>query len=446
MSNRAGVCVLTILLLVGCVRQKDPYYCPGVNSNDNCAEDAGPIACTSNEPCREPTAVCDITGSMTCVQCTPDQASACGGATPACGEDRTCRACRAHAECPGSDACLPDGSCGDPGQIAYVQQGGTGTPPCTRGAPCGTLQQGIDASRPYIKISAGTLADNATTTIDGTAVTLLADPGAKLDRTGDGRILLVRSAGANVSIYDLEITGQTGLADEAIQLEPNGGAPALSLVRVKVTGNQGRGIATGGSLTVSQSSVSANQGGGISATGGSLTVSQSSVSANTGGGISTSNGVTFDITNNLIFRNGNSTTATVGGLSLAASAGANVFAFNTVVDNQVQNGATIAGGILCDIPGFAAANNIIARNFVNNDPNQLNSNTNGLCTYPTSAVSPTVSDLNFVSPDNAPHNYRIMRGSSAIDQATTPSNLSVDIDGDPRPQGNDRDQGADEVL
>jgi hypothetical protein len=53
--------------------------------------------------------------------------------------------------------------------------------------------------------------------------------------------------------------------------------------------------------------------------------------------------------------------------------------------------------------------------------------------------------LNFVSPDIAPHNYHIQRGSSAIDLATTPSTLAVDIDGDSRPQGNGRDRGADEV-
>jgi hypothetical protein len=447
----AVVAILAAWLVAACTKHPSRFCC---TSEESCAQFSGqpitlctdparpycdeageygprhacisdPTGCSASADCPAPQ-VCDVGGTNTCVACTAQEDAACTGATPVCGNDKTCRGCRAHAECARSDACLPDGSCADPDadQVAYVQQGGTGTPPCARGAPCGTLQQGVDAGRPYIKIATGTVVGTDVTTIDGKAVTILADPGAKLDRMGDGRILLVRSAGANVSIYDLEITGQTGPADEAIQLEPNGGMPALSLVRVKVTGNQGRAISSSGNLTVSQTTIFGNAGGGIAISGV---------------------GATFNITNNLIFRNGNSTTATVGGVALTASVGANVFAFNTVVDNQVQNGALIAGGVLCDIAGFAAANNIIVRNFVNNNPNLANSNTSGLCTYPTSTISPAVSGLNFVSPDDAPYDYHLMRGSTAIDQATTSSNLSVDIDGDIRPQGNARDQGADEV-
>src|SRR5262249_31908388 len=143
------------------------------------------------------------------------------------------------------------------------------------------------------------VADGVTTTIDGKAVTIVSDSGAKLDRTGDGPILVVRSTNANVSIYDLEITGQTGLADAALQLEPNGGAPMLSLVRVKVTASQGRGI---------------------SATGGALTVSQSTFSGNTGGALSAMMG-TFVIVGNVFYGNGTGA-GLVGGVVISASANA----------------------------------------------------------------------------------------------------------------------------
>jgi hypothetical protein len=56
-----------------------------------------------------------------------------------------------------------------------------------------------------------------------------------------------------------------------------------------------------------------------------------------------------------------------------------------------------------------------------------------------------VSGLNFVSPNGAPFDYHITQNSSAIDQATTSPALAIDIDGDSRPQGKARDQGADEV-
>ncbi len=453
MSRLVYSCVLFLLAVVGIGSCRgNPKYCEGA-PDDNCDNltDAA-RRCTSNEQCEAPTAVCDITGSMTCVQCTPDQASACGGTTPTCGDDQMCRACRAHAECPGSDACLPDGSCADPGQVAYVRAGGTGALPCAKETPCGTLQEGItavDASRPYVKVSnagGGVLAPSATTTIDGKAVVILADPGAKLDRMGDGINLEVRGAN-EVAIYDLEISGASGAgAGFGISI-PAGTTGTVTLTRVKVSGNQAGGIsASGGTLTVSQSTISGNTGGGISASSGVLVISRSVISSNNDGGISvTSAGTIFDITNCFIFRNGNETTANVGGVNLGAPGAGSVFAFNTVIDNESRSTSASTGGVYCDIPEFVASNNIIARNFVDNVPNQSNSNTFGQCGHSTSKIASNVLGLNFVSPDSAPHDYHIQRGSSAIDQATTPSTLAVDFDGEARPQGDARDQGADEV-
>jgi hypothetical protein len=446
-------CVLFLFAAVGIGScHCNPKYCEGALDNDcdNLLMDA-PMGCTSNEQCEWPTTVCDLTGSMMCVQCTPEQASACGGKAPACGEDHMCRACRAHSECPGSDTCLPDGSCADPGQVAYVQAGGMGASPCARETPCGTLQEGItavDASRPYIKISSagGVLTPGATTTIDGKAVIVLADPGARLDRMGDGVNLEVRNTGADVQIYDLEITGASGAAGDVGISMPWGGMPKLALTRVKVTNNIGGGIsASSGMLTVSQSTVSGNIGVGISASSGMLVVSQSIISSNNAGGISALGARTFNITNCFIFRNGNETTANIGGVHLGGTGDMSVFAFNTVVDNEIWNTGGSSGGVVCEIPGFVASNNIIVRNFVDNDPNRGDSNTFGQCGHSTSTIASNVIGAYFVSPNSVPHNYHLKRGSTAIDQATTPSTLAVDIDGDPRPQGNARDQGADEV-
>jgi hypothetical protein len=453
MSRLIYSCILFLLVSVGISScRSNPKYCEGAPDNncDNLID--GSAHCTSNEQCAEPSAVCDVTGSMACVQCTPDQAGACSGKTPVCGDDHSCRGCSAHSDCPGSDTCLPDGSCADPEQTAYVQAGGTGAPPCAKATPCGTLQEGItavNATRPYIKVSnagGGVLAPNATTTIDGKSVIILAEPGAKLDRTGDGVNLEVRNTGADVQIYDLEISGASGAGTGFGLSLPAGTTATITLTRVKVSGNQAGGITTsGGSLTVSQSTISGNNGGGVSATGGTLTLSQSTISVNIGGGISIATGVNFDITNCFIVRNGNSTTTSVGGIYLGGSGSTSVLAFNTIVDNQAKNGSVVAGGVLCDDPGFAASNNIIAHNFVNNEANQSNSNTLGLCTHSSTTIASTVAGLNFVSPDNEPYDYHIQRGSSAIDQATTPSTLAVDVDGDSRPQGNARDRGADEA-
>jgi hypothetical protein len=425
-TYRCSALAITLLcVMAGC--RKSKYYCPGAPL-DNCNYLDATSSCESNDDCSEPTAVCDVSGSKTCVQCVaPDQTSACSGATPACGDDHTCRGCISHAECPGSNVCLPDGSCADPGQVAYVQAGGTGAQPCTQAAPCGKLQDGVtavNAGRPYIKISgAGTLADNATTTIDGKAVTILADPGAKLDRMGDGVILEVRNTGADVRIYDLEITGASGGAGDVGISIPSGGMPKLALARVKITNNAG---------------------GGISSGGGTLTVSQSTILGNGGGGISVNNG-TFNITNNFIVRNGDELAGTFGGLFLGiATPGNNRLEFNTIVDNKA---AVNSAGIVCNVPAFMAPNNIVARNNLAGSTTSPGAQTTtGGCAYPSSRIQNDVAGLMFEHPDPpGTLSYKLLLGSAAIDQATTPSDIVVDFEGQPRPSGAGKDIGADEL-
>jgi hypothetical protein len=360
-----------------------------------------------------------------------------------------CRACRAHTECPGSDTCLPDGSCADPGQVAYVKPpalGGTDNPNCTLAMPCTKVASAIQTGRPYVKL-AGTNDEGGTLSIDSRNVTLLAERDAKLVRTSNGLHVEVRGT-SQVEIYDLEISGASGAQGIGISM-PAGNTAKLTLQRAKILNNAGDGIsATGGTLAVSQSTISGNIGVGISATGGTLAVSQSTISGNIHGGISIRWVDAFDITNCFIVRNGNSTTAVIGGAHLTTSSTSgkvSTFAFNTIADNQARESSYQSGGISCDIDEFRVMDNIIARNLINNDPNRHISNATGLCGYSTSRIVTEVSGLNFVSPDHPPYDYHIQRGSSAIDQATTPSTLAVDFDGDPRPQGDARDQGADEV-
>jgi hypothetical protein len=443
-----------VLVIAGAAAscRKSDHYCPGATL-DNCNYLDAVRACTGDADCTEPTAVCDLGGSNACVQClAPDQTAACGGGTPVCGDDHACRACRAHAECPASSTCLPDGTCADPAQVAYVQAGAAGAQPCAKAAPCGTLQEAVTAvgaSRPYIKIAGpGTLAAAAATTIDGKAVTILADPGAKLDRTGDGPVLVVRSATANVSIYDLEVTGQTGLADAALQLEPNGGAPMLALVRVKLTGNQGRGIfATGGTLAVTQSTISGNTGGGIAASGGSLTVSQSTISGNTGGGIAVMNG-TFVIVGNVFVANG-SPMGSLGGVVISTTQNVdNRLNFNSFNSNQTQSG--VGAAIHCIAGAFTARNNIMSENGTLTNLEQVG----GTCTHAYSIARPgtlpagpgnSSADPLFVNTTTG--DLHLKPGSPALGAADPSSSLTGvaerDLDGDLRTAP--ADLGADEV-
>lgn len=422
-------------------------YCEGA-PHSNCLDvDAGPPRCTSDPECSPPL-VCDALGTMTCVPCTPAEHQACVGMTPVCGGDDTCHGCTAHEQC-ASSVCLPDGSCGDDAKVAYVAPGGSGNE-CTKATPCGTLDDGIKTNRPVVKIAAGTIADGKTTTIDGQTVTILADRGAKLDRTGDGVILEIKNSGADVQIFDLEITGGTGVTDAALSI-PNGGAPKLTLTRVKIDVNQGIGIlAAAGTLTVSQSTMSGNTGGGISATGGMLTVSQSTVSGNTGGGISIS-GAEFDITNSVIVKNGGPTSG-VGGLEISQIliAGTHRLEFSTITAN-VGN-MTVNAGVNCStvVVPVTFDSDIIFGNTVTGGGQQIGGSATCTATY--SDVGPdTVSGTGNINLDPmfvsaAQDDFHLMPGSPAKDAADPTAALKVDLDGDSRPQGPYSDMGADEVT
>lgn len=428
MSTIADRCLRVTIFagmsLAGCFHQSS-NYCPGV-LNDNClnldASSDGAQSCTSDHQCTLPgMAVCDVMSSMTCVQCTTSEPAACTGMTPVCGVDDACHGCTAHAQC-GSGACLPGGSCGDDTSVAYVDQAGSDNPMCTKAMPCNVVTKALATNRPFVKFTG--MIDEAVTVERGRVVTFLADPGALLTHGSGGAILTVRDDDTSLTVYDLAISNAPNSASGFGLVIQAGGAPSVSLVHVTLDNNPGGGVsAAGGSLTVSQSTISNNQGGGISASGG---------------------GVTFDITNTLIFRNGDDSTSMFGGLNIGiTTAGSNRLAFNTIVDNQAVIGS---GGIACGLTAFMAPNNIIARNSLAGNTGSASAQvTAGGCGYPTSKIQPDVNGLAFVHPDvPGPFSYKLMAGSTAIDQATTPVAVDVDNEGDTRPQGAQKDIGADE--
>lgn len=387
------------------------------------------VRCQINSQCTDVNSpACDtaINGG-TCVACTVNDPEACGGKTPICTNDR-CTACTQHSDCKDSSACLLDGSlagsCVAVAQVAYVDAAGTDNPSCTKNTPCTKVMKALATGRPYIKLH-GTTDEGALITIDNQNVTLLADPGATLTQAPNGAILQITGT-STVEIDDLQISGAKGAGNPGISV-PVSTTVKLLLQRVTISGSDGAGI---------------------NCQSGSLTISRSTLSSNKGGGISTALlPITFDITNTFFHHNGDSGNSIVGGASLIPLPGsASRFEFNTIVDNQVKDSVAISGGVFCDQTGFAAPNNIIARNSVNNDATRSNANTLGACPYPTSTIAQTmVTAFRFRSPDNSPYDYHIQSSSSAIGKATTRSSITVDFDNQPRPTSAS-DQGADQYT
>jgi hypothetical protein len=174
-----------------------------------------------------------------CVQCTVAEAEACAGTTPICGSNDTCRSCPAHTECP-SDVCLPDGSCSDGSDIAYIDPGGSDNAICTKAMPCTRVAKALATNRPFIKFHGSTT--EAVTVAGGRDVTFLADPSAKLTLDSGGAILTVHDDNTKLTVYDLSISDGQNVNTIGLVVPAGSGAPSIAMTRVKISNDPGGGI------------------------------------------------------------------------------------------------------------------------------------------------------------------------------------------------------------
>ena len=181
---------------------------------------------------------------------------------------------------------------------------------------------------------------------------------------------------------------------------------------------------------------------GVNTTAGTLTMKRATIYGNTGGGVAVNAGVLATIVNNVIVRNGNPSNALFGGVNLSAVAATSVFEFNTVADNDAGT-AGFGGGVVCGGVLVNLRNSIVANNKINGMTAPSNAQILN-CPPQTSAVLPSSTTLKFKNDTIEPYDYHLLFGSVAIDAATTTSMMNGDFDGDVRPQGAAKDQGADE--
>jgi hypothetical protein len=448
MSSSRYFAILGLILAGNACPRQQPNYCPE-ELYDNCMNkglDAmtPDMASACGKDCTPD--VCDIS-SRRCVQCTATNSTACSQETPVCGDNNMCRACKDQADCL-SQICLNSGACVPVIDVAYVQSGyGTCTDAascCTQTMPCGSLNPALTTKRPYVKIASGTIRDSAAI-IDSTKInqisskiTILGDPGAILTINTQGPVLTIQGS-VNVEIHDLELKGALGSAPgqgDGIRLIPDNGdpseVPTLNLVHVTIDNNMEHGIhATAGILSVTRSTISDNDKGGV-------VVSDSATKVT--------------ITNSFIYGNGKDTDNTdtsTGGLMLLPTRSGQLL-FNTIVSNN-SSASQEAGGAISKTSSsnalsvVSANHNIIVKNTVNKNGAGDNTQTN-IIFLGDSFIrgNPTSGDLKFRNP---PTDYHLLQGIMVIDavtDATACFDIGVDFGSDARPQGSKCDLGADE--
>lgn len=418
-----GARVLILVLLVAGCKKESKLYC-GMHPNDidNCGYadagiDARPVCMSDPDCAASPGAPHCETAAQVCVECYQDDHCAANPDKKFCDLDTfLCRICVKNSDCL-SGACLPNGVCGDDANVAYVDPA-TPTPStaCTKAAPCKLVADALKTNRPFILLT-GRISEAVS--ISGKSVTLFAEPGTTLTRPNSGPVLAV-TAGSDVAIYDLTIVGN---AEKGIAMDMGS---TVRLSRVTITG------------------CNTKDKRAIEAKSSTLIVSRSTIFANAGGGILTDASSNYHITNTFIYRNGQDAGA-IGGASLqAASSGFNRFELNTVVDNRAKASPGV-GGIACGAT-LPAPNNIIARNYSAGLTSALTANQSlaGGCDFSQSQIATDVAAFAFVMPDGTgPWDLHVTAGSMAIDRGAT-SDLNLDFDGDPRPEGAKFDVGADE--
>lgn len=427
----------------------------------------GEPVCNADADCAQAgKAVCDLSvpEAAVCVQCTPEKPGACTGATPVCGADsKACRGCSAHAECSDSAVCEQSGSCTDPAKVLYATPTGAGSV-CSKNLPC-SLSEALGKVTPaqsLIKLSGGTFVLNISLNGDlrnlkDFTITVVAEPGTKLQPITPGAPALHLSRGAKMSLFDVELGGST---DDTVRLDLGA---ALTLTRGKVVGGAGgallrdsvltlrksefsggvaHGIQVEGELsrvTMEQSRIVGSQGEGLRVFAGELVLSRSLVRGNRGGGVVVLNQESkITITNSFIVEN-----MGLGGISAPRISSDSQIDFNTIVDNFGGTSLTSAGGVVCDSAGFNLTGNIVFRN---------SGGTGGLvqefgaCTYTGSLVLPGNAPI-----EEHPKFISLTDYHLSYDALATVRNVAgvtcsgVDYDGDPRPQGGGCELGADEL-
>ena len=425
---------------------------PQCTTSSDCTDPTAPFcenqfcvaACGSDADCATMagTPLCASWGA--CVACLDDTTCTMADAPVCDGSAHACRGCVADSECTSGICLESNGTCASESQAAFVDIGGTDTGTCPKSAPCATIEYAfgqLSGARNVLKVVpthwniAATTEVNFSGYIDGSTTTMMG--------TGSDGLFSVEGGNATVTGFTFSPETGVGVADVhagqvtfygdtlASNVNVNGGTLVLqSAAATSVT------CATGGTIDIERTSLS----GGINTNLCAVTIEQSTFDETASDGDPIRLGSAsqpFKIENNLFI----SSDAFTDPVSIDGPAGS-VFRFNTLVNLSGEN--EMAEPMNCRNGPIDVSNNIIAWHV----STEINCSLTYTLVDSLEALPPgagnLVGDASTFFVDMAGKNFHLASGSPAIGAAEPAVNVTVDHDGNPRPQpaGTNADVGA----
>lgn len=466
-------------LVVGCAQILGVEDLPaGCDTNDECPADT-PVCgangqcmagCTSSMQCSEATPYCS-TETGICEACLPSRDNAlcntrdmtkpfcgpggscvacldgaqCSEVAPICGHTNACEGCKEHSDCAMySGVCdRSAGECVPADNVIYVVEGGSSTSPCDAASPCGSVDDAlalVNQSRRFILLDDKTYPahldlKNIDVTIIGSSASILGTRNSPVVDVADNVTLTLEGVEVRNAASSNTAEGIRCLSS---------GSSTVRLDDVRIRGNGGIGIRT---------------------TQCELIVEGSVVQNNVGGGIDISNS-SFAIVNSFILGNGSNagtTPSNLGGVRITNNdpLGPQVFAFNTVAQNQTGSVAR-ASGVDCSVN---EASTVLATSSILRKDAASKPAVSGTCAWifsniqdrasitpPESVAAPSNNDADCMLTNNA-DGLPVIAAQSGCQNTGQPlaeitieidADLGVDYQGTSRP-ADAPDMGADEL-